>query len=478
MQINSNLPSLNAQRHYRRSGDELSVSLQRLSSGLRINSARDDAAGLAIGERFSTGIRGSNRAAQNINDGISLAQVAEGALGQIVDNFQRIRELAVQAANGSNNALDRKSIQAEVDALVAANYQINDTTSFNQARLIDGSLNTQLQVGANVGDVVALTVGAALQQRHSGHGMADLPLLQVNLSGAVAGALSAGALTLNGVAVGASVAGAASGQSAASAYAVANAVNAANVPGVSASASTSVAGLAGGAGAIGNATISVNGVALGAINGANANALALSAANAINGAGAGVTAGVNGSTLTLTAADGRNIDLAGANWGLLGLPTGTTRGSVNILDTADLKQHSLTVGGSNPALAGLAPGSTSATPNGATVHIEATTSSGEPPIDLGSFAGATAALDYIDAKLDEIGTIRSGLGALQNRLDAAHAAALDRVVNLSAARSRIVDTDYASEMAQLTRAQILQQAGASMLAQANLLPNQALQLLR
>lgn len=478
MQINSNLPSLNAQRHHGRSGDELSVSLQRLSSGLRINAARDDAAGLAIGERFSAGIRGGNRAAQNISDGISLVQVAEGALGQIVDNFQRIRELAVQAANGSNNTLDRKSIQAEVDAMVAANYQINDATSFNQARLIDGSLNTQLQVGANAGDVIALNVGAALRQRHSGHGVADVPLLQVNLSGAVAGALSAGALTLNGVAVGASLAGAAPGQGAASAYAVASAINAANVAGVGASASTSVAGAAGGGGAIGNGAVSLNGIALGAMGGASAAAFALSAANAINSAGAGVSASVNGGALTLTAADGRDIDLAGAGWGQFGLPPGVTRGSITVFDTATTAAHALSVGGSNPALAGLAAGGVRATPNGATVRIEASTASGEPPIDLGSFAGATAALDYIDAKLDEIGTIRSGLGALQNRLDAAHAGALDRVATLSAARSRIVDTDYASEMAQLTRAQILQQAGASMLAQANVLPNQALQLLR
>ncbi|MBJ7311540.1 flagellin [Rugamonas sp. CCM 8940] len=478
MQINTNLPSLNAQRHYQRSGDELSVSLRRLSSGLRINSARDDAAGLAISERFTAAVRGGNQAARNINDGISLVQVAEGALGQIINNFQRIRELAVQAANGSNNALDRASIQTEVDALVATNYQINDSTSFNQMNLIDGSLNTQLQVGANVGDIIQLNVGSALRQRHSGRGMADVPLLQVNLSGLVAGALGAGALLLNGVAVGAAVAGAAPGQTAASAYAAANAINAANVAGVSASASTSVVGVAGGGGAIGNATLSINGVALGAINGANAGALALSAANAINGAGAGVTAGVNGGTLTLTAADGRDVDLVGAGWGLLGVAPGTARGSITILDTADTAQHSLSVGGSNPGLVGLALGSVRATPNGATVHIEATSSSGEPAIDLSSFAGATAALDYIDGKLDEIGVVRSGLGAMQNRLDAAHAGALDRVENLSAARSRILDTDYASEMAQLTRAQILQQAGASMLAQANVLPNQALQLLR
>src|SRR5512135_1188316 len=153
--INTNMASLNAQRNLSTSQNALSVSLQRLSSGLRINSAKDDAAGLAISSRMTSQINGLNQAARNANDGISLAQTAEGALGTISDNLQRMRELAVQAANGTNSASDRTALQAEITQLVAEINRVASTTTFNGTNLLDGSLNNaQFQVGANANEVI------------------------------------------------------------------------------------------------------------------------------------------------------------------------------------------------------------------------------------------------------------------------------------------------------------------------------------
>lgn len=480
MQINSNLLSLNAQRSLQRAATEAGSSMQKLSSGLRINAARDDAAGLAIAERFTAGINGAQRAAKNINDGISLLQVAEGAVGQIVDNFQRIRELAVQAANGIYSSSDRKAIQREVDELVAANYQINDQTRFNQNKLLDGSFNSQFQVGANAGDTIGLSIPYALAPRSGGLRLVDVPLQQVNISGAVTGALGAGALTLNNRAIGASVAGASPGQSSASAFAVAQAINAAGVPDIAASASTSFSGAAGGGAAIPNGAITVNGIAVGPVSGVTAAALAASAAAAISAAAgaSGVSASASGATLTLTAADGRDIDIGGAGSAALGLGGGTHRGSVNLTDTIAPGAHAITIGGSNPGAAGFSAGAQASTLSGGTVRQLAPVSTGEPAIDLASVDGATAALDYIDGKIDSSNELRTLLGATENRLAAAYSGAIDQAANLSAARSRIRDTDYASETAQLTRAQILQQAGVAIVAQANAAPRQALLLLR
>lgn len=156
--INTNIASLNAQRNLNVSQNSLSTALQRLSSGLRINSAKDDAAGLAISERMTAQIRGMNQAARNANDGISLAQTAEGALVEIGNNLQRIRELAVQSANATNSEDDRDALQKEVDALVAEIDRVANQTSFNGTKLLDGSFASQVfQVGANEDETIDFT---------------------------------------------------------------------------------------------------------------------------------------------------------------------------------------------------------------------------------------------------------------------------------------------------------------------------------
>src|SRR6056297_347450 len=161
--INTNVASLNAQRNLSESSGSLATSLQRLSSGLRINSAKDDAAGLAISERMTSQIRGLNQAARNANDGISLAQTAEGALAEVTNNLQRIRELAVQSANATNSTSDRQALQAEVDQLVAEIDRVAQQTNFNDVKLLDGTFSSQLfQVGANAGETISLeTIASA-----------------------------------------------------------------------------------------------------------------------------------------------------------------------------------------------------------------------------------------------------------------------------------------------------------------------------
>ena len=156
--INSNIMSLNAQRNLSNTGADLATSLQRLSSGLRINSAKDDAAGLAISERFTTQIRGMDQAARNANDGISLAQTAEGAMGEIGNNLQRIRELAVQSRNATNSASDREALNKEAQQLKAEIDRVATQTSFNGVKLLDGSFQDQtFQVGANQGETITVS---------------------------------------------------------------------------------------------------------------------------------------------------------------------------------------------------------------------------------------------------------------------------------------------------------------------------------
>jgi flagellin len=485
MQINTNIASLNAQRSLTRAGEQTAVHLQRVSSGLRINSARDDAAGQAISSRMTAEISGLRRANQNINDGISLLQVADGAAGQLNDNYQRMRELAVQAANDTNSKVDRAAIQQEVNALVAANADIADGARFNNQRLLDGSFTQQLQVGAAAGQTLQLAIPRAVITAGYADAMADVtPQQSTAIGTAVLGALKYGDLVINNAVVGASVAGAQAGQTAASAYAAAAAINAAGIHNISATALNTAEGVAGAGGVLADAAFSVNGVDVGAIAGGTAAARAASAAGAISATAgtSGVTASASGATLTLTAADGRDIFLSeavGGALGSLGLTPGASRGTVTVSEAPRSGGHSMRIAGANPAQAGLSAGAQASVHVGAPdFQMRPVYTPGEPPMDLSTHSGASAALEYLDAKIEAVGAIRAELGAVSNRLTAAAGNAGNAADSLSTARSRILDADYADEAAQLTRSQILRQAGASMVAQANAIPQQALLLLR
>src|SRR6185295_2505541 len=252
--INTNVLSLNAQRNLTTSQSSLATSLQRLSSGLRINSAKDDAAGLAISDRFTTQIRGLNQAVRNSSDGISLAQTAESALGELTNNLQRIREIAVQAANASNSASDRAALDQEVQQRLAEVQRIATQTAFNGQKVLDGTFgNATFQVGANVGETISLSLGTDLRTTSIGKtadyvgGAAYSSTLAVGQQGAGVDttALAAGEVTITlgtgqAVQVGAASAGAAAGQANTSAYAKAAAINSSGLAGLTATADSTV----------------------------------------------------------------------------------------------------------------------------------------------------------------------------------------------------------------------------------------------
>lgn len=498
------LSNLNSQ-FARRAGDaatrDLDRALARLSSGLRIGNASDDAAGLAIGERLKSQILGFEQAGRNAQDGLSLTQTAEGAINQLEDNFQRIRTLSVEAANGTYTMSDRAAMQMEVDQLVAQDKTIASQTAFNHINLLDGSQSSiQLQIGANATQVMDLDFPSVFKQATTTLTTVTAPLYQAGVSGTVTGAIGTGDLTINGANIGASVAGAQAGQNASSAWAIANAINQSPSSGVSAVATNALSGtdvfsaanLAGG-------SLIINGVAIGAISGADGNAVTASAVSAINAESAttGVTASatvgfVTGgphhlppntpdSVLTLSTADGRDITIAqsvGGSAAKLGLSPGISHGKLEVDTAISTTPIPVIIAGRNPGLSGLSAGTTLASPTGQTVTIQVPVGSGgEPAIDLSNVATAGQAITYVDSKLQEFNSVRARLGAYQNRLAAISLHLTIEEENTSASRSRIVDADFAAETAALTRAQILKSASSAMTAQANASPMRLIRLL-
>ncbi|MDD5579362.1 MAG: flagellin [Methylobacter sp.] len=491
--INTNISSLNAQRNLNMSQASLSTSLQRLSSGLRINSAKDDAAGLAISERFTTQIRGNDQAARNANDGISLAQSAEGDLVTIASNLQRMRELAVQSANATNSDSDRKAIDNEVQSLSSEIDRVAQNSSFNGSKLLDGTFTAKtFQIGANNSSSDSIQIASIASARTSALGGSGTSTsTSVTGTSTTAAALTAGALTLNGFQVGASSIGAAAGQSVGSAFSKAAAINlVSSQSGVSATANaTSVTGAAQSVftGVTAANSFSVNGINVGAIAaGGTAPGQGANVAAAINSVSAqsGVTATAdNLGKVTLNAADGRDISLlaqgtttAALALTTFGLVTGDVAGPVAAVTTSGTLSLSsnnaagIVIGGGTPAIAGLTAGTTSPS---TTLTVNSISS-----INVLTSANATNALDAIDGALQTVNTSRASLGAYQNRFATVVDSLQVRSENLSASKSRITDADFAKETANLTRAQILQQAGTAMLSQANKLPQNVLSLLQ
>ena len=480
MNINTNVSSLTAQRNGSKVQNELATAINRLSSGLRINGAKDDAAGLAISERFTTQIRGLNVAARNANDAISLTQTAEGALASVGNNLQRIRELAVQSANATNSDSDRAALQAEASQLIAEVQRVGSQTEFNGVKLLDSSFTSKaFQVGANANETI--TVSNISDARATGLGSNTM-----TLDGSVTGNAIAGAADVSG---GNNIAAetdlvlttANGGTSPAIAYAVdstakqiAAAINtAANGIGITATASTTttLASL----GSAGDVTMTLNGKAISATISSTNDLTAL--ADAINASGAGVTATFSSTTskagLTLTNADGANIEVLDFN------NSGATK-------TVSFGAQTLTGGaGTDSSIAtgtvSLVSTKGAITSTGSAADVTAATAStfkSVMSIDISTVAGATSSLAVVDAALETVNGTRAKLGAVQNRFMATIANLQTTSENLTASRSRIQDADFAAETASLSRAQVLQQAATAMIAQANQLPQQVLQLLQ
>lgn len=483
--INTNIPSISAQRYLNSSQGALNTALQRLSSGLRINSAKDDAAGLAISERMTSQIRGMNQAARNANDGISLAQTAEGALVEVTNNLQRIRELAIQSANGTNSASDRAALQSEVSQLTAEINRVATQTEFNGLKLMDGSFIEQIfQVGANANQTI--NISKIIDCRTSalgGHTLtADGTItgdIVTAASGAVNNGITAVVATDNfTLTTDAGITSPITYGANAGADAIASAINsAASGIGVSAKAtnSTTLSGLS----ASGTVSFTLNGQAISAVvNDQNDLGSLVSAINGSAGT-TGVTATFTSSSaknsITLSTTDGRNINLqdfntaAGSNSIIFGgttLTEGTTVSAVKtgIISLTSSKGAISTANASAQVFAVAGVNNSSFTSAAA--------------VDISSASGAQSALATIDAALAQVNSGRADLGAYQNRFNSTIANLETMVENLSASLSRIKDADFAKETASLTRGQILQQAGVAMLAQANAIPNNVLSLLR
>jgi len=475
--INTNVLSLNAQRNLTRSDSQLATSLQRLSSGLRINSAKDDAAGLAIANRFTTQIRGLNQAVRNANDGISLAQTAESALDELTNNLQRIRELAVQSANATNSASDRAALDQEVQQRLAEVDRIASQTSFNGQKVLDGSFGSaQFQVGANVGETITVNLTTGVRADQLGQIATDSATVQ-------AGAFTDGSLNISvgsnaAVNVGASVAGTQAGQTADSAFAKLNAINAAGISGLTATATNvqtaafSTVGTDGTNDVTYNLTINGEAIFTNFVLDASVtDTLTIDEVAAqinLQSSTTGVAASISGTDLTLTASDGRNIvvdtqTIAGTGATGTGIgQSGTNRGDITLSaaenittdDTGDLLGF-----GAGPQ----------------EIAVDSSTLSTANVLNV---PGAENTIQRVDAALTSVSDLRSSLGSIQSRFESTISNLSTVSENLQAARSRILDADFAAETAALTKAQILQQAGVAVLAQANAAPQVVLGLLQ
>ncbi|MDA8108579.1 MAG: flagellin [Betaproteobacteria bacterium] len=619
--INTNIISLDAQLNLNRTQSQLATAVQRLSSGLRINSSADDAAGYSISQRMTAQINGMNQAAQNANDGISLAQTAGGALQSVDDALQRMRTLALESANSTNSSTDRQSLNAEAQQLLAEIQRVATTTQFNGLSLLDGSFQgAQFQVGANANQTINVSISSATTTSLGSYGGTGT---SVTTGGAASNAWTASStISINGASVGASVANASvAGWNAGSAAAKAAAINAVtSSTGVSATATNSVTGSAPVADqSLLNGDLSINGISIGPVAAqTTAQAQGSALAAAINAASAqtGVTAtsDVNSGALTLTATDGRDIELTSANASAatklmnLGLTahvggtgaaknvqtltfggtapangstvtvngvtftfdTSTTSNSVvdatnvtvgikslaagDAISSQFAAAYTLAAGSTAPTFAALQPvsasdngsgvvsltdsryGTTTTTGwtvaangtgttniayatsttgadlssissnnyyNGGTITLNSSQSftlanagtagstgladaglNGLTPgltslstLDISTVAGSNNAISLIDAALDQVNSAQAELGAVQNRFTNTVSNLQTTSLNLTSARSRITDADFAQETANMARAQILQQAGTAMVAQANQLPNLVLKLL-
>jgi len=489
--INTNVPSLNAQRNLTNSSSALSTSLQRLSSGLRINSAKDDAAGLAISERFTAQIRGMDQARRNANDGVSLAQTAEGALSKMGDILQRVRELAVQSANATNSASDRLAINAEVGQLTSELDRFAQSTEFNGLKLLDGSqASSVFQVGANANQTITATTANFRTTAYGSNQVGSATPTSSGVYAAQGSPVSGAAVTTSGNVL--IQGGAASGQISVgvsdSAKDIADKINQQTQTGVRASARTETTLSFGATGSYTLNTFGNNSsgqtVTFNITNTGTASGLADAVTQFNNQSSkTGVTAALNstGTGVVLTSDAGDNITLATASGGNAGAVSGggavlatgasgalTVAGQV-ILDS----DKSYTVATSGAALGASVFGAAVAAGSQVTSTLKSVST-----LDVSSVANSTQALRIVDSALAVVNGQRANFGALQSRFESAIGNLQISSENLSAARSRIRDADFASETANLSRNQILQQAGTAMLSQANKLPQQVLQLLQ
>lgn len=416
--VNTNIASLNTQRNLSASSNALNTSMQRLSTGSRINSAKDDAAGLQIANRLTSQINGLGVAVKNANDGISMAQTAEGALQQSTNILQRMRDLSLQAANGSNSTNEREALDSEVVQLKKELDRISNTTTFGGRKLLDGSFGTTtFQVGSSANEMISVNMAEMSTKSLTGE-VHRLVGGSVNLDEVAASAGSAGSPVIPSSAGGA------------------------EVPAVPPAAAT-----VGGTETIYNKVAEANATtydftfadgttkAVSIAAGSTIDDVAKQINDANIGVGAFVEVAADGSTATISLVGGQSFTLQGHDETATGLAAAGT--SDVATDASNISQISLT-----------------------------------------TTRGAQEATILIDAAIKQIDSQRADLGAVQNRFDNTIANLQNIGENVSAARGRIEDTDFAAETANLSKNQILQQAGTAILAQAKQLPQAVLSLLQ
>ena len=464
--INTNISALTAQRNLSRAQTGLEKSIQRLSTGMRINNAADDAAGLAISDRLSAQVRGLNQAVRNANDGLSALQTADGSLSAVSGLLQRARELAVQSANDSNSASDRSSLNAEVSNILSELDRLANTVQFNNRKLLDGSFeNAQFQIGANAYQTVSFSI-ASVQASNLG--------AVTRAGGAVSSSAlddltAASTMTINGIVVTIGDQNSIEG--------VISAINEVNGDtGATAAKNnqtvvtdSAFTGLTAGDG---TTTLTLNGVTITLTTGnAYDDASFVARVNDFsNQTGVVASAGTTGTHINFTRASGGDIAMQETSTGGSAVGdnvAGTSARTFNAGFTLSVDLNaSLTVGtAASEAALGQSTSST---------NVENRVNN----VSILTVGGANRAIETVDFALSQIARVRGDIGAVQNRFISAIGSLQVASENLSAARSRILDADVAQETAELTRNQILIQAGVAVLAQANQLPAVALSLLK
>ncbi|QIE22185.1 Flagellin [Caballeronia sp. SBC1] len=501
--INSNINSLVAQQNLNTSQSALSQAITRLSSGKRINSAADDAAGLAISNRMQTQINGLNQGVSNANDGVSMIQTASSGLAQITSSLQTIRTLAVQASSGSLSSSDQAALQQEVAQQIAEVNRVASQTTYNGKNVLDGSAgNVSFQIGANVGQTINLNLSQSLSAASMGTGLVT--------KGATVGTLTGLSLTS---------AGAATTGTATPAITTINVLSDGNGgftftdqnnQALSSAASTALFGAATSTTGTGTA-LALNVAATGALGtmtsvpaaataATSSSVTALNAANSANNTTTSVASGTSLGTIT-------GLSLTSTGGFVAAGESGATITSVNVTSNgsggftfADQNGNALSAGALSAigtvtaatattaasfTLAGtIGTATTAATTQGlASVAAITSTNAANVPSDVANInvsttSGANAAMESIDNALATVNNIQATLGAAQNRFTSLSSAQQAQSTDLAGAQSQITDADFAQETANLSKAQVLQQAGISVLAQANSLPQQVLKLLQ
>lgn len=473
--VNTNIASINAQRNLLTSNTKLAKSFQRLSSGLRVNTAADDAAGLAISERFNSQIRGLTQSVRNANDAVSLVQVAEGALQESTNILQRIRELSVQAASDVNTESDRRALQDEVDQLVDELQRIGDTTTFNQQNLLDGSFTDKFfHIGMNFRETLRVRVRDARSERIGRWAVSTGTEVTAN-------PIAAGGLLINGVTVRATQPSddqLSTAQNDASAIAKAAAINdSTEYHGVNAIVNPTVReGDTDIGGGVLDQTdfVTINGRVITGITvqADDADEALVQAINAEFEFTGVIATRDDNNQLQLTAADGRNIEISASTAAAaarVGFPAGVDAAPDITQGTVTLEsEEQYILGGGDEVELGFVADALVGVSNVQSVET----------IDITSRDGANLAILIADRAIAQVASDRSELGAVQNRMTSTISNLTAIIENATAARSRILDADFAAESATLAKNQIMTQAATTILAQANQVPQQALSLLQ